>query len=687
MPVVHRPLRLLLAALLLGALVVGCAPPAGTDLPTTSAAATAMTTGADGSAVVPIGEDGAEASVGEFAVSIPAGTAPAGTDLIIETAVAKDAPVGELDDEDIELVTAVYDLSLSTGEQPAAPISITVPVPDDIDADADAEFLAAVTLNSETGLWEGIPVTVDDGVATFAMDHFSWFGVVIARPLWNGLMEFAQDALLEIDDPPECYGQTLTVDDVLYSASSSSALYHACVVETDEGGVALRIRNSGPYTWLLEADDGIALAAPAVRTPMTFLDPSYGQQAVTAISQAVYEASDGEAVQLPPASTVDLPLGDTAQTLEIDLDLALVLSSSHMLLQASIDLAMGQVVDTVGEALFDGYGWLTCIGGYAAATTDVGDADQLLECVGPALDLGLTSLDAKAARWVSLRLAIYTSFGPKIVQVITGLVAEARGDGTGTVEVSVIPVASSGATSRPAPDLTGIPAVAEFPGCGGTARCTIVDTFRVDHPTQGTLRLALVTRLERDAIALSDAGLDHAIAGALLVVDADGRITDLHGDSADDVWSGGAGSGSSDGPELDRVTWESWEYPGSTSPADLFQVHAAVSGRDGTDGTGGASIFLDSPGEMGTAAVTLSVEPAGYFTVAEVVSMYTSDSIDYATIPDDAAPPTDYFSVSWLGTDASGYPTLELVSHGDESASYETRTPLRREGGVWVYDG
>ncbi|MCK2124954.1 hypothetical protein, partial [Pseudomonas sp. PNPG3] len=89
----------------------------GTDLPTTSAAATAMTTGADGSAVVPIGEDGAEASVGEFAVSIPAGTAPAGTDLIIETAVAKDAPVGELDDEDIELVTAVYDLSLSTGEQ------------------------------------------------------------------------------------------------------------------------------------------------------------------------------------------------------------------------------------------------------------------------------------------------------------------------------------------------------------------------------------------------------------------------------------------------------------------------------------------------------------------------------------------------------------------------------------------
>jgi hypothetical protein len=188
------------------------------------------------------------------------------------------------------------------------------------------------------------------------------------------------------------------------------------------------------------------------------------------------------------------------------------------------------------------------------------------------------------------------------------------------------------------------PPVGIFPGCEFQQNCRIYDAAQVQHPEQGALTLVLIDVDGNPASTLT--------FGHLYMVGRDGKVMNPDGSIA------GAESEAS--------------APFDTSAYDPDSLHSAFHFMDPiTDRSGG--VFFEAPGVDGLLAMSLAIDPGGYFD-------YSYDLIDYDAA--EAHPNYDAMSYGqemWDGIDSNGY--YKWTSYSPEAS-----ITFHREGDRYVPD-
>lgn len=176
---------------------------------------------------VPVTGDGVRVVVGDVTITAPAGVAPAGAKLMVRRVADPAAGVREVD------AAGVLDLRLSTGAQPAKPVTVSwrttggKPAP------------AAATKPENSPIWQPLKVTASGGVASVRLSHFSWFWFGEVGKMVGGFVLDVK-AFLGLGYPaPSCVGKPAIVGGRTYTASTDRDVVRACVAD---GGQNAQVR-------------------------------------------------------------------------------------------------------------------------------------------------------------------------------------------------------------------------------------------------------------------------------------------------------------------------------------------------------------------------------------------------------------------------------------------------------------
>lgn len=189
-----------------------------------------------------VGAQGFTVALDDLTVVGAAGVAPEGTRVHLKVAPTL-VPEGLTG---VDSAGTPFDISFEGGLQPGTPVTVSMKV-----ADVSAEKLQTlffVTQRSDTGRWEGLPVTVANGRASVTLDHFSggWFGWGDKVRDWfvDQVRQF-----LKLGYPkPDCVGKTAVAGGREYSVDSDSGGVYACV---SASGASLKtsITSNSPFVW------------------------------------------------------------------------------------------------------------------------------------------------------------------------------------------------------------------------------------------------------------------------------------------------------------------------------------------------------------------------------------------------------------------------------------------------------
>lgn len=196
----------------------------------------------------PSGPDGVVGSRG-FTVALDgvtvtgsSGVAPNGTGVHL-----KEAPTLVAEGlAGVESAATPFDISFDGGLQPAVPVTVTLDV-----SDVPVERLQTlffVTQRSDTGRWEGLPVTVVNGRASVSLDHFSggWFGWGDQIRDWfiDQVKQF-----LKVGYPkPACVGKTAVFGGREYAVDADNEGVYACV-SASRSSLTTSITSNSPLVW------------------------------------------------------------------------------------------------------------------------------------------------------------------------------------------------------------------------------------------------------------------------------------------------------------------------------------------------------------------------------------------------------------------------------------------------------
>lgn len=420
---------ILVLAVSCGLITAGCTftPPTSPQSPSPTAPSPTAEVGA---------QSGFEIALGDLAASGPAGVAPEGTTARISLAENK-VPANV---EGVELASQPFDIAFEDGAQPALPVAVTWRIP--AGDTHDTSTLAFLTINSDTGEWEGLPVSVIDDVAHVSIDHFSW-GVFA----WGGkVVDWVVDQvkkLIGLDfKAPSCNKKSVTLDGRTYNASVKPDGVFSCV-ESVDGKVGVSIYSNSPFVWRYRPTP----ADGQGRAPQITKDIDIAAM----ITMAAYDAMQGykytkETVLVPRGkATVLLNKGVTSSTAQARVDAGLGLITVLISgLDVGVAMVSGQKPSTWFDAGLLKLSGLSKLKGQGECLMDVARSigedgsnfgmDQVRATLG-CFDSFSDVLKGFAKAAFSIVVSIVTSLVGLLVTQIQGLVGEFTGANLVTVKV------------------------------------------------------------------------------------------------------------------------------------------------------------------------------------------------------------------------------------------------------------
>lgn len=413
-------------------------------------------------------------------VTGPAGVAPVGTGVRL----ARD--VGSVPEELRGAVSAApaFDISMTDGVQPQMPVTITLKLPADADRQHDALFF--VTKRSDTGAWEGIPVTITGDTASVTVSHFSvgWFGWGDEIVGW--FVDAVKDFLKLGFEEPACLGKTASTGGRQYSVEADNDGVHPCVTER-EGAILATIESDSPFVWLYRPTPGEGTGFQG-EAPLDLA----GILTLAAYDFSVQYDYTQETVLVPGGkATIQLSknVTDTWVGARVDAQLGLI-----AVLVAGLDIAAamatGQEPSTwLEEALSTVEDWQNareageCLVGALEGAFDLEDnpgsvLNTVASCTGKILAEWATAAGGLVAGSIGVVVGIVTSLVGLLVTQIQGLVGELTDQNEVMIHI----------TSKPAPMA---PTVATMVSAGVCARgAKVTGSVSFDHPAHGQVTLA-----------------------------------------------------------------------------------------------------------------------------------------------------------------------------------------------------
>lgn len=279
----------LVAGMVVLSLLTSCnsTAPSGTEVPDTidnaessSEDAVSATSSAPGDPALVDGA-GLTLALGELTFTAAPGVAPEGTHLQVDSRPLPEFPT-ELGDP---LPGSSFSIAFTDGSQPASPVTVELTVPDAADqpleAGADAALpdshIVLLTRPADATDWTALPVTVDGGMASAHLEHFSegFFARVRSGPAF---VTAITDFLRVTYPPPDCLGATATHDGRTYTVTVDHPQFIYPCVSVDAGGqVLVTVHSNSPNAWRVRGVPGVATPLP----PDTGADPVGALMTVT----------------------------------------------------------------------------------------------------------------------------------------------------------------------------------------------------------------------------------------------------------------------------------------------------------------------------------------------------------------------------------------------------------------------
>ncbi|MHA6510735.1 hypothetical protein [Tessaracoccus sp. Y1736] len=190
--------------------------------------------------------DGFVVDLDRVTITGPSGVAPDGTEVRLEA--RKDDPLKEVQGVELE---AAFDVAFEDGSQPLVPVTVEL---DLSGITRNFETLFFVTQRSDTGAWEGLPVTVTGNTASVRLPHFSggWFGWGDEIGKW--FVDHVRQFLKVGFPKPACVGEPAHVGGRTFNVSAKGGVF-ACV-DGSEGKVVTSIYSDSPFVWRYRPQSG-----------------------------------------------------------------------------------------------------------------------------------------------------------------------------------------------------------------------------------------------------------------------------------------------------------------------------------------------------------------------------------------------------------------------------------------------
>lgn len=268
-----------------------------------------------------VSDDGFMITLGDITVSGLPGVAPVGTHVTVSWIDDPDAGfIADL--QGIESGPPVFGVSMEEGRQPLSPITVSWAI---TQGKEDTPGLAFATRNSETGLWSGLPVAVDDGRAYVSLDHLSWGWFGWGEQVVDWLTDQFQQSMDMTFDKPDCAGQPMVINGAQWTVTTDHDGVYPCLEEINSQ-VGVTLHSANGLTWFYRPTAGDAAALQG--NPPSQIGPM--------LAQAAWGVKQGASIA---AETV-LVSGGTAS-------IVLNPGVTHSILQAEAD---------VGRTTFTGLG-------------------------------------------------------------------------------------------------------------------------------------------------------------------------------------------------------------------------------------------------------------------------------------------------------------------------------------------
>lgn len=453
---------LVMATALAATSLMGCAKGAAETAPSPEAAFSSTsgssstpspTPSAPPAVTTAVTSSGLDLTWGDLSVTAEPDVASEGTQV-----TAAPAMVGSLLDGKLPPTVPPVELTMDNDSQPQSAVTLTWQLP----SGTDTQDLAFITRPTGSDEWQGLPVTVDASRATVTLDHFSTGYLTNSkyayRDSWDAMARFFGQTYAA----PACFGKSLKVGKLTYTAETTSKLLYPCV-ELANGKPRVAIYSNSPFVWRVSSD-GVKAQAPEHSATSDAINTEFLYRIST-------RASDDQQTMLYPGGIAPFTIGDdfTGTTINARVDAGLGLMP---ILGEGISTLIGMEAGGTSAALGDA--WKSA--GDCVAQTEDMPTDKA-EQAGVVVDCLRGFPELKAA----IPLAIAKSQLPALVTNIRGVGAELSGEGSATIQVSVtgneMPVAGQ-------PAIDALEARAAMPVPVATGRRIGVDQYQLDRDTK-----------------------------------------------------------------------------------------------------------------------------------------------------------------------------------------------------------
>jgi hypothetical protein len=390
-----------------------------------------------GAIETPVTADGFKLELQDVTISAPAGVAPEGVTARLET-VDQNGQIPTYDDG-FEQGSPLFDISFADASQPTVPVTVTWPVPDNRQ---DEEGLAFVTRDSETGEWNGMPVTITDGVASVTMEHFSWGVFGWTDDLANQIATFMKQLMgIDYPEPDNCDTESAEFDERIYSVTADAEQIWPCI-KIINGSIEVSIYSRNGLFWHVKPISGDAVAQRA-EAPM-----EVGPAVTLAAYHTLFGVTEEETLLVPGGSNaITLNPGVTQTSVKLEGDPGFW--ALNILLTA-----LGSALDIVGASaawknLADNAGAVECFAKLAGSFDDpLGNLGQVFSGT-----LGCLKATGLLTGIVGFFVSCVTSLIPLIISGIQGIIEEVRSmiDGPAPLTVTSESITAE-ETTEPVPE-------------------------------------------------------------------------------------------------------------------------------------------------------------------------------------------------------------------------------------------
>jgi len=370
---------------------------------------------------------------GGVIASANGGVAPIGVEVVLGPAPDLIAAAGI----EVEAESPPMQIGFDNGQQPTTPVTVSWQIPSD--RLADPTPIAFIT-QLEDGTWEGLPVTVQDGVAYVTLTHFSFFQFLRPSNIINGVTNFFNavgegvaglitdareylaglnisaritDAILSIlgqsFTAPSCVGQEVTLNGRLWTATTNAEGLWACAEIRNRRPVATIYANSA-FPWEFNANPPSSFGLP----PIIPSGNISAQITAAAFPLMHPQAFDRRTLLISGwSASVELAPGVVAD------QFAVVPSASMSLVPIlinAVDMAVKMTTSTTLGAALSGAGTVhntaNCISRTVSGNNFAADGAAVIGCVSGAVVRSI----------LAIPLAIVTSLLAQFISLAQGLI-------------------------------------------------------------------------------------------------------------------------------------------------------------------------------------------------------------------------------------------------------------------------